>query len=62
MNTGISILSNVLQRTSRSLDGDWNVIVDPYEMGYIGILGDRNDRGFFRDFSPRHTGDRIEYD
>lgn len=55
-------MSNVLLRRRRSLDGDWNVIVDPYEMGYVGILGQRNERGFFRDHSPRHPGDRVEYD
>ena len=56
------MLTNVLQRRRRSLDGPWHVIVDPYEMGYIGILGDRNDRGFFRDHKPRHSADRVEYD
>ena len=55
-------MSNVLQRACISLDGEWNVIVDPYEMGYVGILEQRNDRGFFRDHSPRHRGDRVEYD
>jgi beta-glucuronidase len=62
MNVGTVTLSNVLQRDRHSLDGDWNVIVDPYEMGYIGILEQRNDRGFFRDHTPRHPGDRVEYD
>ena len=52
----------MLRRRRRSLDGPWHVIVDPYEMGYVGILGDRNDRGFFRDFRPRHPADRVEYD
>ena len=55
-------MSNVLVRDRISLDGDWNVIVDPYEMGYVGILEQRNDRGFFRDHSPRHPADRVEYD
>ena len=62
MNDGTVILSNVLDRRRHSLDGDWNVIVDPYEMGYVGIMEQRNDRGFFRDHSPRHPGDRVEYD
>ncbi len=62
MNVGTVTISNVLQRERISLDGEWNVIVDPYEMGYIGILEQRNDRGFFRDHSPRHPGDRVEYD
>ena len=55
-------MSNVLARELVSLDGHWNVIVDPYEMGYVGILEQRNDRGFFRDHTPRHPGDRVEYD
>jgi beta-glucuronidase len=62
MNRGTTFLTNVLQRRRRSLDGPWHVIVDPYEMGYVGILGGRNDRGFFRDFRPRHPADRVEYD
>ena len=62
MNSGTTTLSNVLGRERMSLDGLWNVIVDPYEMGYIGILEQRNDRGFFRDHKPRHPGDRVEYD
>ena len=62
MNHGTLLLSNTLGRARRSLDGPWNVIVDPYEMGYWGILGDRNPRGFYRDFTARHPGDRVEYD
>ncbi len=62
VNQGTTTLSNVLARDRISLDGAWNAIVDPYEMGYIGILGGRNERGFFRDFSPRHPADRVEYD
>jgi len=60
--SGTTSLSNVLLRDRVSLDGAWNVIVDPYEMGYVGIFGGRNERGFFRDFRPRHPGDRVEYD
>ncbi|MEM1334900.1 MAG: glycoside hydrolase family 2 TIM barrel-domain containing protein [Actinomycetota bacterium] len=62
MNVGTTALTNVLLRDRRSLDGEWRRIVDPYEMGYVGILGGRNDRGFFRDHRPRHAGDRVEYD
>jgi len=55
-------LSNVLLRVRRPLDGVWRAIVDPYETGYVGILGTRNERGWFRDFSPRSPSDRVEYD
>ena len=61
-NIGTTLLTNVLSRERRSLDGAWKIIVDPYELGYWDILGIRNTRGFFRDFSPRHPGDRVEYD
>jgi beta-glucuronidase len=46
----------------QSLDGTWRAIVDPYDTGYVNILGERNKAGFFRDFKPRHGGDRVEYD
>ena len=59
---GTVTLSNVACRETRSLDGTWRAIVDPYDTGYVSILGDRNDRGYFRDFTPRHPGDRVEYD
>ncbi|MEM9714860.1 MAG: beta-glucuronidase, partial [Actinomycetota bacterium] len=62
MNTGTVLLTNVLRRRRRSLDGAWRVIVDPYETGYVGIMGGRNDRGYFRDWSARSPSDRIEYD
>ncbi len=45
-----------------SLDGTWKLILDPYDSGLINILGERNKTGYFRDFKPRHQGDRVEYD
>ena len=56
------LLSNVLLRDRRSLDGIWRAIPDPYDSGIVSILGTRNDRGWFRDFSPRSPSDRVEYD
>ena len=56
------LLSNTLLRDRRSLDGAWRAIADPYDSGYISIMGTRDGRGWFRDFSPRSPGDRVEYD
>jgi len=56
------IMNNVLARQSRSLDGPWRAIVDPYDSGYVDMLGERDERGWFRDFSPRSPSDRVEYD
>ena len=60
--SGTVLLSNVVCRPRRSLDGRWRIIVDPYDTGYVDILGRRNDRGYFRDHKPRHAADRVEYD
>jgi beta-glucuronidase len=60
--TGTTLLTNVLSRRRTSLDGTWRVIIDPYDSGYIDIVGQRNSRGYFRDFTPRSPSDRVEYD
>ncbi|MEM7276372.1 MAG: sugar-binding domain-containing protein, partial [Actinomycetota bacterium] len=59
---GTTLLTNVTRRTTRSLDGPWQVILDPYDTGYVDILGQRNRQGYFRDFTPRSPSDRVEYD
>lgn len=56
------LLTNTLCRPRRSLDGQWRIILDPYDTGYINILGERNRQGYFRDFKPRSPADRVEYD
>ncbi len=64
--TGTTLLTNLRSRRDagqvQSLGGTWRAIVDPYNTGYVNILGERNTQGFFRDFKPRHVGDRVEYD
>lgn len=57
-----TLLANVLARSRRSLDGQWQTIIDQYETGYVNILGEKNERGFHRDFKPRGPADRVEYD
>ncbi|MEM9656192.1 MAG: sugar-binding domain-containing protein, partial [Actinomycetota bacterium] len=59
------LMTNTLcrpQQSRRSLDGEWRMIVDPYDTGYVNILGERNRQGYFRDFKPRSPADRVEYD
>lgn len=63
---GTTLLTNLRSRRDAgqvtSLDGTWRAIPDPYNTGYVNILGERNSQGYFRDFKPRHPGDRVEYD
>ena len=48
------LISNVGARTTISLDGTWNTIIDPYETG----LSSR----FFENAKPKSKSDLVEYD
>jgi beta-glucuronidase len=48
------LISNVGSRTTISLDGTWNTIIDPYETG----LSSR----FFENAKPKSKRDLVEYD
>lgn len=65
-NQGTTLITHLRSRWADGavapLNGPWRAIVDPYQTGYIGITGERNPQGWFRDFKPRHEGDRVEYD
>jgi beta-glucuronidase len=49
-------------RATRSLDGPWHIIVDPYGAGATGYHGDALADGYFADARPQGPGDRVEYD
>ena len=49
-----SAIGNVGSRTTISLDGNWNTIIDPYETG----LGSR----FYENAKPKTKSDLVEYD
>ncbi len=49
-----NLIANVEGRTTTSLDGTWNTIVDPYEGG----VGAR----FYQNAKPRSKNDLVEYD
>lgn len=57
-----SLITNLHHRSTESLDGGWKAIIDPYDFGYLDLFGRPSGRGFARDFTPRHRGDRVEYD
>ena len=49
-------------RSSLSLDGSWNIIIDPYENGYYDYRWQESPNGFFKNDKPKNKWDRIEYD
>lgn len=55
-------------RSGVSLNGDWKIIIDPYENGYYNYRYEPFDQmenpprsAYFRDAQPRHSAELIEY-
>ncbi len=56
------LIQNTQARTHISLNGSWNVIVDPYENGYYNYRYEEHDNGYFKNSKPQKPSDLIEYD
>jgi beta-glucuronidase len=55
-------IANPDGRKTTSLDGQWQVIVDPYESGFYDYRYKPSANGFFKDAKPKSKSDLIEYD
>ncbi len=55
------LLTNVPNRDVTSLNGDWDYIVDRYEVGYYDYRLKPSQWGFFRDQKPKSETDLVEY-
>jgi beta-glucuronidase len=61
-------LQNVYARAGVALDGEWHVIVDPYENGYYNYRREPYDAmpkptgGYFLDRKPADRSELVEYD
>lgn len=56
------LIINTQNRKTTSLNGAWQVIVDPYETGYYNYRYQPSHNGFFRNQKPISKTDRVEYD
>ncbi len=62
-----ALLQNIYGRQHLSLNGRWNYIIDPYEMGYYDYRHTPFDAsasgkgGFYDDRSPANKGEWVEY-
>ena len=56
------LITNTENRKTISLDGQWHVIVDPYESGYYNYRYQPSDSGYFKNAKPKSKSDLIEYD
>src|SRR5438132_6508293 len=58
----IGLIANTNGRTTISLDGQWQTIIDPYETGYYDYRYLPSPNGYFKDAKPKTKSDLIEYD
>ncbi|UXP33877.1 beta galactosidase jelly roll domain-containing protein [Reichenbachiella agarivorans] len=56
------LLQNASNRVHQSLDGTWQIIVDPMETGYYNHGWKPKKNGYFMDEKPKSVSDRVEYD
>ncbi|HEU5238740.1 MAG TPA: glycoside hydrolase family 2 TIM barrel-domain containing protein [Pyrinomonadaceae bacterium] len=56
------LITNIEGRKTVSLDGEWKIIIDPYEAGYYDYRYQPSANGYFKDAKPKTKSDLIEYD
>jgi beta-glucuronidase len=56
------LITNIQGRDTISLNGSWQVIIDPYETGYYDYRFQPRADGYFKNTKPKSPGDLIEYD
>ena len=57
-----TLLVGADRRPAITLDGDWHVIVDPYDNGYYDFRMQPRPDGYFRNEKPDASGKLVEYD
>jgi beta-glucuronidase len=58
----IDLIANTNARTTISLNGPWQTIVDPYESGFYDYRYKPIENGYFKNAKPKTKSDLIEYD
>ncbi len=56
------LLTNVENRNTVSLDGQWHIIIDRYENGYYDYRRKPTPNGYFKNQKPSSKSDLVEYD
>jgi beta-glucuronidase len=55
------LITNIEGRKTTSLNGKWQVIIDPYENGYYDYRHHPVQNGYFKNAKPKSKSDLIEY-
>lgn len=56
------LIQNIDSRKTTPLNGDWSIIIDPYENGYYNYRYEPNQNGYFINQKPKDKSDLVEYD
>lgn len=58
------LISNINARQVTSLDGQWQVIVDPYDVGSLDYRAQplKNNQAFYKNYKPQSESELVEYD
>src|SRR6202163_2730913 len=58
------LLANINSRQTMSLDGQWQAIVDPYDVGALDYRAQplKNNNAFYKDYKPQSKSELVEYD
>ena len=59
---GDELIQNSGARTALDLDGEWHIIVDPYENGFYNHRYEEKPDGYFRNARAAGPSDLVEYD
>ncbi|MFA6978413.1 MAG: glycoside hydrolase family 2 TIM barrel-domain containing protein [Ignavibacteriaceae bacterium] len=57
----INLLSNVENRQKQDLNGQWKIIIDPYETGYYNYRYQPRTDGYFENRKPKDKSELVEY-
>jgi beta-glucuronidase len=60
----VPLITNINARQTTSLDGQWQAIVDPYDVGALDYRAQplKNNNAFFKNYKPQSESELVEYD
>ncbi len=58
------LVANISARQTTSLDGQWQAIVDPYDVGALDYRAQplKNKNAFYKNYKPQSESELVEYD
>src|SRR5260370_6081224 len=58
------LIANINARQTTSLDGQWQAIVDPYDVGALDYRAQplKNNHAFYKNYKPQSESVLVEYD